>query len=485
MFNKQNIKLEIIRRTALYGLMSIAAIVITLFLLAVALGYRFNRGSGTLEQSALVQFKTVPSGATINIDGMTIGSTTPTKYGVTPKIHKFEMIKKGYVSWTKDLNTKSGNLYWLDYPILVPKNLEIKEIFSYQNLESSLPSPDNRYILLQKNIKDTNFELIDLRSEEPNIKNLNIPPALLNFPNKENAIFKISSWDDGGRYVLISADLKDKTYWISIDTRSVEKSQNITNLVGNNFKELKFGDTSGNILYGITDKSELKRINLDSQEKLKTISLNTESYKLFDNKWVFFVSRYTENNSGMYSLGLYRDGEESPTTIYSSSKSNDIVDIAGGRYKGTDFIAILRNSIVEIWGGNFPNYGDKLEDKMTKTDTLNALANLTEMSFSPKSDYLLLQFGSEFGFYYFEHDIKGSFSIPGQVSAVKWFNDDYIYSNNQGSLVIREFDGSNSNNIMQSLNDQAVVYSQDAKYIYAFQKNNTTYGLYRAKMIVD
>lgn len=486
MFKIHNTKIKIIRRTAIYGLMSVSAIFITLFLLAIALGYRFNRTSGTLEQNALVQFKTVPTGATVSIDGKIIGSNTPTKYGVTAKIHKFEIFKDGYETWSKDLNTQSGNLYWIDYPILVPKNRQFTQVATYQNLENSLSSPDNRYIIIQSNSKDASFELVDLRDEDIANSIIRIPNNLLSFSDKDKAVYRLSSWDEGSRYVLVSVLVDSKVYWISLDTKSLEKSKNVTSLTKNDFKELRFNDTSGNILYGITTNNELKRVNLDTPDKTKTIALGTESYKLFDGKWVFYKSKSSENSSISTSLGIYRDGDESSTVIYSSTIPNEVSYIDGGKYKGSEYLAIIKKGFVEIWMGSFPGSGDRFEDKMIKIDTLNSLNGFTSLSFSPKSDYILLQFGSEFGFYYFEHSIKGSFSINGQVSAVHWFNDDYIWSNNQGNLVIREFDGSNSKIIMPTVENQAVVYSHNGKYIYGFQKNiNNTYGLFRLKMIVD
>jgi len=484
MFNKQKIKLEIIRRTAVYGLMSIAAIVITLFLLSVALGYRFNRGSGTLEQNALVQFKTAPAGAMVSIDGKVMGSNTPTKFSVTPKIHHFEISKNGYETWTKDINTQSGTLYWLDYPILIPKNKSTSQVATYQSVYKTLVSPDNRYIIVQKTDKESNFDLLDIKNDDVSTKNLSLPESVLNFSNKDKATYNLHVWDKEGRFVLLSASIDNRIYWISLDTKSPEKSKNITNIVKTDFNDLNFLDSNSNIFYGTTTKGEFKRIDVNSNVQ-KLIANYVDSFSIYDSKWVFFRSHLSSNKNGATILNIYRDGDESSTQLYKSTTPDEITAISGGNYKGNDYLALLKGNNLEIWNGKFPGYEDKLSEKMLNIDTMNILSNLTKLSFSPKSDYILLQFGSNFGYYYFEHNTKGSFSIPGQVSDANWFNDDYIWTNNQGNLVIREFDGSNVNTLIPCSSDQAVAYTENGKFVYCFQVIQSGFSLSRIKMIVD
>lgn len=485
MNNKQSNKLEIIRRTAVYGLMSVSVVLVTLFLLAVALGYKFNRSSGSLEQNALVQFKSVPSGASVFVDGKLIGSTTPTKYGVNASTHHFEISKNGYQIWSKDLTTLSGVLYWFDYAILIPKNREPKQVASFQSLDSSLTSPDRRFIIAQKNISSPNFDLIDLKNEDITIKPITIPDSLLSFQNSNKAIYKIVEWDSESRFVLVKVDVDSKTYWISLDTRFPEKSKNISSITKETIIKASYYDTSGNVLYVITSSGILKRIDTNSPEKSKTISDKVDDFNTFDSKWVLYKHKLTTAGVDYPSISIYRDGDELSTNLYQSKNSSESVAASAGNYKGTDYLAILKGNSIEIFSGTFPGYGDKLEDKMIKIDTMNAVNGLTNLSFSPESDYILVQFGSVFGYYYFEHGMKGSFSIEGQVGPVKWLNNDYIYYMAGENLNIKEFDGSNNNTIMASSSNQDIAYTENGKYTYAFQKTDNGYGLFRVKMIVD
>lgn len=485
MYKNQSTKLQIIKRTAVYSLMSVSAILITLFLLAVSLGYRFNRNSGTLEQNALIQFKSIPSGASVSVDGKLISATTPTKYGVTSKNHHFEISKNGYETWSKDLSAQSGTLYWFDYPILIPKNREAKQVASYQNIYFSLASTDGRYIILQKNETDNVFDLIDTKNDDITIKTIALPDSVMGFAGKDKAKYKVISWDSGNRFVLITSSVENKTYWIVVDTRSVDKSKNISIINKEDYKNMEFKDSSGNVFYALNSSGDLKRIDLNSSVGTKIIASRVEDINQYDNKWLFIKYKTQLNGVEYPSMGIYRDGDESVSTIYTSNKSEEVLAINGGNYKGTDYLALLKGNLLEIWNGSFPGFGDKLEDKMTKYDSMSALSPFTKLSFSPNSDYILIQFGSVFEYYYFEHSIKGSFSIPGQVAKVHWFNDDYVWSINQGNLNIREFDGSNVNSIMASMSDQAIVYTENGKYVYGFQKNDSGYGLYRIKMIVD
>jgi len=89
MYRRPSKKKELIKRIAVYTAMTFSVLVIVTGLVFVTLGYRFDTDNGRVEQGALLQFETIPSGATIEIDGTAISARTPAKSSVMAGTHKF------------------------------------------------------------------------------------------------------------------------------------------------------------------------------------------------------------------------------------------------------------------------------------------------------------------------------------------------------------------------------------------------------------
>lgn len=107
--------------TIMVSAVLVTVTVITLFML----GFRFDADNGNLEQNAFLQFDSIPSGATVSVDGVVASSKTPNKSSVTAGKHTVVMWRDGYQTWQKTLSVKSGTLTWLNYTLLIPKTLTV------------------------------------------------------------------------------------------------------------------------------------------------------------------------------------------------------------------------------------------------------------------------------------------------------------------------------------------------------------------------
>lgn len=67
--------------------MTILVITMATGFILLILDYRFNSDNGRIEQGALLQFATVPPGATITIDGKAVSVKTPGKSTVLTGRH--------------------------------------------------------------------------------------------------------------------------------------------------------------------------------------------------------------------------------------------------------------------------------------------------------------------------------------------------------------------------------------------------------------
>jgi hypothetical protein len=104
-----------------YGVMTVASVVLTVLLVFVALGYRLDKGF-TFSQGGLVQFRSLPDGASVTIDGQ-LQFNAPNKSNLAAGTHNFTMALAGYHTWSKTADLAPGQLLWLNYARLIPNTI--------------------------------------------------------------------------------------------------------------------------------------------------------------------------------------------------------------------------------------------------------------------------------------------------------------------------------------------------------------------------
>jgi len=166
MYRKPSKRQQTIRLVVVYSVMVAAVLVLVSFVTLLMLGYRFNMDDGRLEQYALLQFSSSPSGATVSIDGEPINSKTPNKATVKSGIHDIKMWREGYKTWTKHVDIKPGTVKWITYPLLIPERINIETVKTYEKVYSSLASNDKEKILVQEDESKPIFSLVEIDSEK-------------------------------------------------------------------------------------------------------------------------------------------------------------------------------------------------------------------------------------------------------------------------------------------------------------------------------
>ena len=214
MFKKPTKKQYLIQRI-IFSIIAVTAllIIVTLAILSM-MGYRLDSDKGRLEQGALLQFDSKPSGADVYVDDSLVSGKTATKQTVVAGVHTVVMKKDGYRDWTRTLNTAAGTLTWLDYTRFVPTKLTVQKVATYQTLTGAKMSPDNKWALLQEKSDTPTFQLADLRSSDVKITTLTLPATSYSEADTPNVThsFSIVSWDENGRYVLLKHIYKDQTF---------------------------------------------------------------------------------------------------------------------------------------------------------------------------------------------------------------------------------------------------------------------------------
>ncbi|MBC7943225.1 PEGA domain-containing protein, partial [Candidatus Saccharibacteria bacterium] len=488
MYRRPSKKRELTKRIAIYVVMTSLVIVIVTGLIFITLGYRFDTDNGRVEQGALLQFATIPSGATVEIDGKPMSAKTPTKSSVLAGSHEFVMWRDGYETWRKNIDVAAGTLTWLNYTRLIPKDRTVVPVAQYPSLLTSLATTDGQNMLVQQDGTVPTFQLVNLQSDEIKTTTLTIPAALYSEASTVGVKhdFNVDQWDNGGRYVLIRHNYGEKKEWLVLDTRDVSATKNITKLLSLDVASMKFSGTSGNILYGLSG-TDIRKLDLSAGTISGSLVSNVTKFELFETNVITYVGT-VQNDSTKRVVGLYREGDSKPHILRTVTSAPDVpLVVATSRYFNQDYVAIAEGNKVDIIRGSYPSSSGDDNKSLGKFSTFSFVTAVDRLLFSPAGDYLLVQSGANFASYDIEHKKVDVSTVAKDVTAavgpLKWLDDSHVWSDYGGNVNISEFDGANNYSINPVASSQAVVLSQNGRYLYSVGKTKAGYQLQRVRMI--
>lgn len=478
---------NIIKRTAVYAVMTAAVIIVVTFIVFFVLGYRFDTDNGRIEQYALLQFGTNPSGATIMVDGVDLGSKTPSKATIRAGQHQITMARDGYETWQKTVDLKPGTITWLNYALLVPKKLTVESVATYDSVYLSLASPDGREMLVQKRADTPSFDMADLSSDTVKSTKLTIPTDKYSDASTAGVshVFKITKWDDGGRYVLVDHAYGDKAEWLVLDTQNAALTKNITRLLNISISSISFSGTSGNAFY-VLNQNDIRKLDLSAGTVSKPLVSGVTSFGLYKSNIITYIGTDAAVAGGQVA-GLYRDGDNAPHVLQKTAVQGANLHIATTRYYNADYIAISDGKKVDILSGSYPNTASDNATSMTMIASYDVKEDIQNLKFSPNGEYIIAQSGTYFASYDLEHQTLTSSNIEGTGTStkLKWLDDNYVWSDRSGSLVISEFDGTNSHTINPVTVGTDATLTHNQKYLYSINKSGAGYQLQRVLMILS
>lgn len=490
MYRRPSKKKQLVQRIALYTAMVLAVLGIVTGLIFLILGYRFDADNGRVEQGALLQFATQPAGATIQVDGKTINIRTPGKYTVLAGSHVVVMQKDGYETWQKTVNARAGTLTWLNYARLVPKNRPTQSLTQYATMAASLASPDGKYIALQQDAAQPRLDIVDIRNDNIQSGQIVLPATIVTDIATPGVVhgFTLERWDTGSRYLLVSHTYGDKKEWLTVDTRDVAASRNVTTLLDLDIQSAVFAGTNGSILYALSG-GDIRKLDLSAGTISRSLISRVASFDLFETNVITYVG-IDANDATKRVLGLYREGDSAPHVLRTVSSAADVpIRIATTRYFNQDYVALSEGSKVTVLYGKYPESGSDDTSGLAEFYNFDFTSNVDRLGFSPAGDYLLVQNNSAFMSLDIEHQNVASSSIsadPGAVVApLQWLDNDYVWSSFGDQLTMREFDGANVNTINPVVAGQTVTITENGRWMYSIGKTETGYSLQRVRMILQ
>lgn len=476
---------KLFKLIALYFFMAVAVISIVFVIFMFVLGYRIDNTNGQIEQYSFFQFNSSPVGATVAVDGLPVNAQTPNKVSLPAGTHNVVMKKDNYQDWTKSVSVKSATLTWLNYAILVPKKLNVEQISKYDLIYASLASPEGSDILIQTAADIPSFDLVDLTSDATKTTKIVLPAKAYSESTTAGVahIFQAIKWDDGGRYVLLRHAYNDKSEWIVFDSQDVNMSKNITQLFNLAINDIYFAGTNGNNFY-VLSSNDVRKLDLAAGTISKPLVSNVTSFSLYKTNVVAYIG-IGDAIKNEQVAGIYREGDENSHVLRKITGKDTPFKISTARYFNEDYVVIAEGNKVDILGGSYPTGGNDTKS-LKNIGTFNSAQDIHKLSFSPSGEYVLTQSDAYFASYDIERQIFTESNIEGvgPVSDLKWLDNNYVWSDRDGKLAIREFDGANMHTINAVLYGQDVVMTHNKRYIYSINKLVDGYQLQRVRMIL-
>ena len=490
MYRRPSKRKELIKLIVIYIGMTLAVVATVTLIVFFVLGYRLDTGNGRVEQYAFFQFSSIPSGATVTIDGAVVGSKTPNKSSVPAGKHKVVMWRDGYETWSKTVDVKAGTLTWLNYTLFIPKKLTVEPVASYESIYMTLasPSPKGHYMLIEGRADTPTFDLVDLNSNTIKSTKLAIPASLYSEPTTAGVThtFTIEKWDDDGRYVLIKHAYGDNNEWLVMDTQDVSLTKNITQLFNVSISSISFSGTSGNIFY-ILDSNVIRKLDLSAETISKPLVSNVTSFDIYNDSNIITYVGSGASGTSQRVVGLYREGDDKSYILRVITSSADVpLHIATTHYFNEDYVVIAEGKKVDILSGSYP---DTTSDSATSLKVIASFTSnddIRNLIFSPTGEYVFVQSGAYFASYDLEYQTFTSSTIggTGDMSTLKWVDNTHVWSDRGGTITIREFDGANVHTINSVIVGQDATLTHNGRFLYSINKSTAGYQLQRVRMIL-
>jgi hypothetical protein len=477
-FSSKRAKLAV--RFFTYGVMTVASVVLTILLVFVALGYRLDKDF-SFSQGGLVQFRSLPDNAAVDIDGKKQDFNTPNKVNLAAGSHTVSMSLNGYHTWSKTVDLAPGQLLWLNYARLIPNSIATSALKEYASVTSTLPSPDRHWLLMQMKPDDPGYTLVDYSDEKkPQYTTIQLPDTLFTKKDGKYGTFRMVEWDLQSKYVLIEHDNGNLVEFARMDRSKPADAVNLTQLFSLNIRQAHFSGNNPNIVYAKTD-DVLRKLDIGGPTASAALVTGLRDFTIYGEDTIAFTN-VQEKTTGDQATrqqvaGIYKGGKITPVREFGADKT---VKIAYSEYDNHGYLAMTDSGSTTVDVMRDPTVtGASKAASVFAQFNLGSVAN--HLTFSSNGRMVVAQHGQKFGTYDIETAKTYQTTLgfgSDKMAQLKWLDDYYLWSDDGGTLRIVEFDGTNDHEITTVAGGHDVMLSTNGKQLLSVGKNNTTGNLF-------
>ncbi len=492
--------------------MVISVIIIVIIAVMAAMGF-FISSNGQIGQSGLVQLHSLPTGASVELDGSTLFARTNLSRTLSEGEHTFKIYRDGYDTWEKKINVYPGALMRLYYPRLFLQNRTAETVLGLNqndaklNLEFYSPARNREYILYALD-NDSTWHLLDMRGDKVKDRMLDLSGVLpgmvelaedldieasaktANNSPVENKKFKFegkikrAEWSANAEKILVEVEYAGQDSWVLVNLGDVSKSLDLTETFGLNFERVEIIDAAANRLY-VLENQHLRQIDAGNKSLSKVILNNVADFSNSGSSVVYLkATKEKEGDATMYEIGSYRDGEEGSVPI-KTVEDDAAIKVALARFYDEDYICYTVDQKLTVFYGMLPSYKEKSDSDpeidLSGLETLIADYDLPylpkNLGASPDGEYLVASAGERL----MVTDLATAEIANYDAISTnwKWFDASMMYALRDGAIIVWDFDGQNQRDLSASRTEEKnletlnypVLVTANNRWLYYLTKN--------------
>jgi hypothetical protein len=471
-------------RTIVYGLMTLSVLSIVTVLMFIVLGYQFNERDGRIEQGGLLQFGSIPTGATVTLDNARLGPRTNSRTNVTTGSHSVSFDREGYRTWKKTINIKAGQIGWLTYARLIPSEITPESVRTFESLGGALASPGRNYMLMIEDASRPVFTLANIQGDTVRYESLAMPETLPTQPAEGNTQnFVLESWSQNESAALVKHTYgPEEQEWLLLDRDSPERSINLSATFGINPSKIIFAGGGDKLLFVQTDGA-VRRMNLDEQTLSRPLATNVTYFTEYDDKTIAYTTGADDEQ--MRHVGYAAVDVPEPVVLRTFPADEKPLYASMSTYFSERYVAILYGETLTIEGGEIPT--KTREGSLKKVAEETVPVGSSNLSLERSSRFAVIQLPDGYATYdieLYKFD-ETTWALPTtEQRPLAWVDDYMLWSANGGQLRLYEFDGANQQNIMPVSEGYSVGIAPNGKYIYGFLRTDKGVELHRAQLVL-
>lgn len=460
-------------------LMFLTVVVIVVVATLIAMGFSVGKG-GSIEQTGILQLHSLPTGATVELDGNVLFPRTNLSRSLSEGLHQLKLSRDGYDTWERGVRAYPGILSRLYYPRLFLKERQSEKMLDLaEAMEFYTVAPSGAYILYSRE-DSTKWNLVDLRGDEPRLSELDLTEVLPDVKDdKFTGSISDPKWSDDGRRVLVKVGLVERAEWILIDLKDTRESLNLTKTFGMDFSRVEIADGSADQLWAL-ENQHLRKVSTTAQA-VSRVLLDKVTDFAFEKTNVIYLTapvvqsvpirvddgriEFLNTSRAIKQIGLYRDGEKGGSVL-DYVIDDQPVFLAITDYYGAKYFTYIVNNRVTIRYGEMPMYSpegmnhDKLSTLLDRVDLGIAVKSF---STSPSGEFLVAM--NQQNFTTIDIDMGEMFKYQASTDEIGWLSDGMIYGIQDGRLLVWDFDGSNRRDLTKVTN-YPVAITGNGRYLY-------------------
>lgn len=454
-------RLREIRLIVTEVLMFLAVVMLVGFLTLIVTGHAVNwRKIGTeeevIERTGLVQIGSIPTGATIAIDGevplmlRTNGSRT-----MLTGDHTIKLSREGYDTWEKTVRVSEGLMYRLNYPRLFLKEREAEEVlvFEKDEVKYTTVSPNKEKMLV---VHDGKTYLVELNATKPVLKPLyDEEVSDVEWSGNSERILATTA---EGRVVLSVKNATEKAVLGEIISE-VSSALKIT--------DLKFETEAGERLLVLLSDKTLREIDVKAKTVSAAVATKVERFDNDGDRVTYMTQVTTDEEVEENQVRVIRVGAEESVLLW-TTKSEGTKVLTMRYFQDTYFGVVDGEKLAVYYATSWPT----AEASVTQIFEEELTGKVTKFEKRGKGMVFALELAEEDERTAEVFDIEAMQTTRFALAGTTGWIDEYLrYAvDGDGKLMVVDYDGLNRRALVESgVNaKRAVTISGNSRYLYYF-----------------